>query len=99
MMNNDKIFPIRKNAEPFKSKKVHSNTSNSDLSFCAYFQGFISHMVDRLIMYDLKCSCYVLVKLRDFWYHKICTENADVLSWGFDPIRECVFVDKGGDYE
>ena len=47
-------------------------------------------------MLRLNCSCYVLVLLRRFWYDKLCTENAEVLPLGLSPVRECMFIDDGG---
>ena len=96
MRNEYKILPIRQTIERFGFEKTSLNISNYDRSFFTYFQGFIRFLTDFLVMLRLNCSCYVLVLLRRFWYDKLCTENAEVLPLGVSPVRECMFIDDGG---
>ena len=91
-----KILPIREKAERFSNKKTSVNVSNFTLCFSNYFQGFVSFLTDFLVMLHLNRSCYVLVLLRRFCYDKLCTENAEVLPLGLSPVRECMFIDDGG---
>ena len=96
MRNEYKILPIREKAERFRNKKMNVNVSNFDLCFFNYFQDFVSFLTNFLVMLRLNRSCYVLVLLRRFWYDKLCTENAEVLPLGLNPVRECMFIDDGG---
>ena len=96
MRNEYKILPIREKTERFSNKKTSVNVSNFNLCFSNYFQGFVSFLTDFSITFWLNCSCYVLVLLRRFWYDKLCTENAEVLPLGLSPVRECMFIDDGG---
>ena len=96
MRHEYKNFSIRQKADRFRNKKTNLNNSNYNHSFFNHFQGFVSFLTDSLVMLRLNCSCYVLVLLRRFWYDKLCTENAEVLPLGLSPVRECMFIDDGG---
>ena len=91
-----KILPIREKAERFGNEKTGLNTSNNGRSFFNCFQELVRLIPKILVMLSLNCSCYVLVLLRRFWYHKLCTENAEILPLGLSPVRECMFIDDGG---
>lgn len=96
MRSEYKTLPIRQTIERFGFEKTGLNISNYDHSFFNCFQEFVRLIPKFLIMLSLNCSCYVLVLLRRFWYHKLCTENAEVLPLGLSPVRECMFIDDGG---
>jgi len=74
---------------------MRQNNKKFDGGFIKYFQRFVRFMDRFLTLIWLNRSCYVLVKLTDFWYTKLCTEMRKITPRGVSPVRCCVSINEG----
>ena len=97
MRNLYKSFPIRSKLELNRIKNRYLFFVMENLFSPFYFQGCQGVSTVKTMMHNFTCSCYVLIKLRNSWYDKICTEHAEILMLGFWPLSQ--FMDERGTHE